>query len=178
MPLARSIKGPATGDVADVTFQVAPLHTTFGHFGTLFVMGPEGAPPFTALDRQLVISLVEMAASGVEGLGTYDDALQQHGWLRAAGEVSQRLAGTACDEQENRQLIADRVHHLAAARAVTISLPVPDHQDRIRVLVAVGLGSEELVGQDYVLDGSLAGSAITSRRGQLSRPRICSAYFL
>jgi signal transduction histidine kinase len=73
------------------------------------------------------------------------------------------------DELEVWELIATRVFSLATALTVTISMPLPQDLARIGVLVAVGAGSTELVGQHYPAAGSIAGLALSESEGQLNR---------
>lgn len=148
-------------DRARPVLQVS-LTTLTGGSGRLYVVGQAGRPPFTAADEELLAEFAKMAALTVENALHDQQSRQQVKWLRGLTLITQSLLQAGADEMAVWQEIADRVHQLARARTVTISVVSEDDPDLLEVRVAAGVGADQLRGTVYRAVGSLPAQAMAA----------------
>ena len=147
-----------------------PLSTTTGGSGLLYVVGRGGRAPFTRVDAELMDEFAKMAALTVENALYTQQSRQQVRWLRGLTLITQALLQAGPDEMSVWQEIADRVHQLARARTVTISTISEHDPAQLEVRVAAGVDAEQLPGQRYAAEGSLAAQAMAAGSWQVGAP--------
>lgn len=147
-----------------------PLPGRNGLVAHLYIFGPAGGPPVSALNRQLSTSLAAVTAAAIESAGVRAERRQDHRWLQASIEINRKLITGYDDEMEVWQLIARHAVDVAEAWTVTLCMPSRYHQDLMRVVVAAGHGAEQLVGDEYPIAGSLTGQVMATGHGQLGAP--------
>lgn len=155
------------GDSANRWVLVLGLQSRRGQIGNLVVVLEPEAAPFGLVEEQMLVSLSGLAAAGADSLGVFEVSQRRQQWLEAASDISHLLTAPEVDELRVWQRIAGHVHHLTAARTVTIATPSSTDPALMKVVVAAGVGAEELVGHTFPAAGSASGEAVTSQRGQV-----------
>ena len=143
------------------------MRTRSGVTGQLYLLGRLDGGAFSAIDREVVAGLVQITGLGVDNIGRLEEAKLRQEWLRGSSEISQRLLASFEDERAVWQTIARWVSWLGAAQTVTIASPVPGRPGWLQVAVAAGAGEDELVGQEYPVEGSPAARAMETGCGEL-----------
>jgi hypothetical protein len=141
------------------SFLGVPIRVRNEVFGNLYLSESTRAE-FTAEDEQLVQALAASAAVAIENARLYDVAEKRQEWLRASASISQALilgdAAPVSTEavpaapnavEDSLEVIARRGGEIARADVVTVVRPVSDDAG-LRVEVAVGTGTDHLVGLD------------------------------
>lgn len=136
-------------------FLGVPIRVRGEVFGNLY-LADIGSREFTAEDEELVSALAATAGIAIANARLYDEAKRRQRWLQASTEVTRELLTT--DDSAHFPMLAAQVHRLADADAVTVVLP--GHDGRFKVVVAVGVGAEKLTGMRYLREGTFAGHVL------------------
>ncbi|MBE1495702.1 GAF domain-containing protein [Amycolatopsis lexingtonensis] len=112
---------------------------------------------FTAEDEQLALALAATAGQAIDNARLYETARKQQEWLAASGAIMRELLSTGSGRP--LELIAGHTLDLADADLVTVVRP---DGERLRIEVAVGLGTEELAGSVLEPDGTMSGQVFTT----------------
>lgn len=140
------------GDPRSVGFPPGhpPMHTFLGvpialrgvAYGNLYLAEKEGGADFTDGDEEAVQLLAAQAAVAIENARLYESATRWSAQLESLNEVANALV-TEFELPRLLQLIAQRLHQLIGARAVTIALPAGEGA---RIEAAAGEEAESLLG--------------------------------
>ncbi len=159
---ARSAGFPPEHPPMD-SFLGVPIRVRGLVFGNLY-LAEALSGEFTAEDEELVIALAATAGVAIENARLFEQAERRQNWLRASTQISGQLLSV--DGEEPLQLIAREAREIADADLVTVVLPTSNAQ-RLMVEVASGIHAEELAGNTFAIEGSLAGAAFESGRAVL-----------
>lgn len=143
-----------------------PMHTFLGVpitvrgevFGNLYLTERTSGGDFSAQDVELASALAATAAIAIENARLFEEARSRQEWLAASTELAVETATASADEAVRSAV--ERVHRLAGADVVT--LVVPDGEEQLRIVDAVGDGADVLVGFSYPLRGTLTEVVLTS----------------
>ena len=140
------------------------VHLRSGHrtLGLLYVCNPVEAASFSADTEALAASLGATLGAALGNAGLLRDALRNRRWMRASTMLTRELFGQ--DENESLRRISDLARELADADLVMM-LTVED--DSARVRYARGLGSEDRVGQTYLMAGTWTGRVVSTGRPEV-----------
>jgi signal transduction histidine kinase len=144
------------------TFVGVPILVRGVVYGDLYVAEKE-AGEFTEGDEEIVTMLAAQTGVTIEKVQIHEGATR---WIRQL-ETLDELTRSVLEERDVSrllELVARRLRELVGARGVLISLPTP--AGRLRVVVAVGEGLEDLVGYDVPTTSK---KARTLKRGQSER---------
>ncbi|HET8758622.1 MAG TPA: GAF domain-containing protein, partial [Solirubrobacteraceae bacterium] len=124
---------------------------------------------FTDDDEQAVVMLARYAGIAIDNArrigelsGRRDELERTLAAMRATTEISRALAGET-DLDVVLELIAKRGRALVGASALLIELVTGD---RIRVAAAAGAVDREIVGRDFEIAATVAGTVLETRRPQ------------
>jgi signal transduction histidine kinase len=140
------------------SFLGVPVHVRDEVFGNLYLANSSKAG-FTAEDEQLVGALALAAGTAISNARLYAESRLQQRWLEASVEIGAQML--ASSGEDPLRMIARRAIGIADADLVSVSLVSPD-RTAIVVEVAVGRQADELIGQRFRLDETLAGQVIES----------------
>lgn len=132
-------------------FLGVPIRVRDEIFGNLYLTRLDDRG-FTAEDEELVLALAATAGVAIENARLFEESRRRQDWLRSSTEITHGvLSGT---EVPPLRLIAEKVLELAEADVVALLQPVGDASE-IEVVVAVGAGSDEVIGTHYALEGTI-----------------------
>ncbi len=134
-------------------------------FGNLYLSEKSDGDDFTAEDEDLVLALAATAGIAIENARLYTESRLQQEWLRASGDITKDLLAPHESEDDVLRRVATSVRRLADADLVAILRPLPRDGRRLAVVAATGPGAEALTGSEVAASGSLAGRAMSERRG-------------
>ncbi|MDT4928718.1 MAG: hypothetical protein QOF92_1585 [Pseudonocardiales bacterium] len=154
----RSTGFPAGHPPMD-SFLGVPIRVRGEVFGNLYLTD-SAAGEFTAEDEELVGALAMAAGTALSNGRLLDESRLQQRWLAASVEISAQLL--AAVGEDPLRMIARRAIEIADADLVTVGLLTPDAAE-LMIEVASGAGSDELLGQRFSLEKTLAGRAIEER---------------
>ena len=126
------------------TFLGVPVALRGVAYGNLYLTEKEGGEDFTPLDEEAVTLLAGQAAVAIENARLYEAATRWSSQLESLNEVADALV-TEFDLGRLLQLVAERLHGLIGATAVTIALP---HGDGARIEAAAGDGAGRFIGTE------------------------------
>jgi signal transduction histidine kinase len=126
------------------TFLGVPVALRGVAYGNLYLTEKENGEDFSDEDEELVTLLAAQAAVAIENARLYEAATRWSSQLESLNEVADALV-TEFDLGRLLQLVADRLHGLLGAKAVTIALPFGDHA---RIEASAGEDAEEFVGME------------------------------
>jgi len=141
-------------------FLGVPVRVRDEVFGNLYLTEP-AAGRFTEEDEELVASLAATAGIAIENARLFDDSVRRERWSNALAEVTQALLSGADDNA--LAVVAERLATVVGADLVTVIVPAGT-PGVLRVEIARGEGSAELVGREYPAEDSLAGRVLASGR--------------
>jgi two-component system, NarL family, sensor histidine kinase DevS len=157
--------GPNRQTAAELPVRRIPVGMPAGPSGALYLLG--GPPADDEARDALVEQFVTLAAQLVENAVRHEESHQELAWRQALADVSQvLLRPSGDDETQVWQHIADHVQTLTRARTVTISAPSEDDPELLQVVVAAGLGRDQLPGLRFRRSGSLSQLAMSTRTSQ------------
>src|SRR5438105_478585 len=140
------------------SFLGAPIRAHGRVFGNIYLTDKQSAPEFTEDDEAALMVLATQAGVAIANAHLYEEIRLRERWLESVRDVATTLlAGN--EARSVLQLLADRARELVDADMATISVP---EQGQLRVLVADGVGAEELLNFDVPLTGSLSAEVIGS----------------
>jgi signal transduction histidine kinase len=126
------------------TFLGAPVALRGVAYGNIYLTEKEGGEDFTDADEETVLILASQAAVAIENARLYEAATRWSSQLESLNDVANALI-TEFDLPRLRQLVAERLHGLIGATAVTISVPFGDHA---RVAAAAGDDADQFLGME------------------------------
>ncbi len=138
------------------SFLGVPVRVRGEVFGNLYLT-ESAAGQFTDEDEELVRSLAVTAGTAISNARLYSESRLQQRWLSASVEISAQLLTSAGEDP--LRMIARRAGEIAEADVVTVALLTADAAE-VMIEVAVGDSAQELLGQKFHLDDTLAGKAI------------------
>lgn len=137
-------------------FLGVPVRSRDAVFGNLYLTDPLDGRPFTDEDVELIQALASTAGIAVENARLFADSERRQEWLRASSEISRALLAETSQDLGVLRRVTDSVLRLADADVVTLVLPTEDDPESLEVVVASGLGADDLTGAPFSAVGSLA----------------------
>jgi signal transduction histidine kinase len=147
------------------TFLGVPIRNRDQVFGNLYLTNRLDGNEFTAEDEELIWALAATASIAIENARLYEESRQRQEWLRASGEISRNLLLSEDNDIDTLRRIAVSVKRLAAADVVSVVLPLLSGEGELEVVMAVGIGQEDLSGLRYPPADTIAWHAMQERRG-------------
>jgi signal transduction histidine kinase len=142
------------------TFLGAPVRIRDEVFGNLYLTEKEGGGEFDEEDEAVLVALGAAAGVAIGNARLYEEARRQQRWLRASGDVTQRLlSGAATDEV--LALVMGEALEISGADLVVLALPVANRTQLV-IEHAAGEGAEEAIGLVLPVDGSASGIVLDS----------------
>jgi signal transduction histidine kinase len=141
------------------TFLGAPVRIRDEVFGNLYLTEKEGGAQFDDEDEAVIIALGAAAGVAIGNARLYQEARRQQQWLRASGEVTERLlsgAGTG----EVLALVTGHALEISGADLVVLALPAGS--GHMVIEHAAGEGAEGAVGLALPAAGSVSGIVQTT----------------
>jgi signal transduction histidine kinase len=138
-------------------------------FGNLYLTDRLEGNAFTAEDEELISALAATASIAIENARLYEESRQRQEWLRASGEISRNLLMSEDTDIDTLRRIAVSVKRLAAADVVSVVLPLLSGEGELEVVMAVGIGQEDLSGLRYPPADTIAWHAMQEGRGLIVR---------
>lgn len=132
-------------------FLGVPIRVRDEVFGTLY-LASEDVRTFTAEDEEVLSALAATAGVAIDNARLHEESVKRQEWLEATTDTTHRVLVQSGEEA--LRTIGRRVAGLSAADVVAVA--VPDGDDAVRVVAAVGLEADRLVGFRYSLAGSLS----------------------
>lgn len=127
------------------TFLGVPIRIRDQVFGNLYLAEKQGGEQFTDDDEELVMALSVAAGAAIDNARLYEATQTRQRWLEATAEITGVLLGADLHRTAALELVADRAREVSGAELTLVLLA--DHDaGTLRVEVAVGTGSAELVG--------------------------------
>ncbi|TAM91346.1 MAG: GAF domain-containing protein [Jatrophihabitans sp.] len=134
-------------------------------FGNLYLTESRNGA-FSEEDESLVASLARAAATAISNARLYQEARVKQRWLSASVDIGSQLL--ASEGEDPLRMVARYASDIADADLASVGVITADGQD-IFVEVAIGERADELIGQRFPLEGSLARRAVTTRSPLLIR---------
>jgi signal transduction histidine kinase len=156
---ARSFGFPA-GHPPMKTFLGAPVRIRDEVFGNLYLTEKEGGAEFDDEDEAVLAALGAAAGVAIGNARLYEEARRQQRWLRASGDVTQRLLSGAATG-EVLALVTGEALEMSGADLVVLALPVAGRAQLV-IEHAAGAGAEEAVGLVLPIAGSVSGMVLDS----------------
>ena len=147
------------------TFLGVPIRNRDQIFGNLYLTNRLDGNEFTAEDEELISALAATASIAIENARLYEESRQRQEWLRASGEISRNLLLSEDTDIDTLRRIAESVKRLAAADVVSGVLPLLSGAGELEVVMAVGIGQEDLSGLRYPPADTIAWHAMQEGRG-------------
>ena len=129
-------------------------------FGNLYLAESEHGR-FSAEDEELVSALAVAAGTAIGNARLYDEATLQQRWLTASAGIGEQLLSGSGDDP--LKTIARSALEIADADTVTLGV-LADAGSSLLVEVALGRGTESLVGNRFPLSDIVGGLAVEGRR--------------
>jgi signal transduction histidine kinase len=142
------------------TFLGVPVRIRDEIYGNLYLTEKEDGAEFDDEDEAVLTALAAAAGVAIGNARLYDEARRQQRWLRASGEVSQRLLSEA-DADEVLALATGLALELSGADLVVLALPTRDGR-RLVIEHAAGEGAEEALGLVLPVGRSVSGLVLGS----------------
>ena len=142
------------------TFLGVPVRIRDEVFGNLYLTEKEGGAEFDDEDEAVLVALGAAAGVAIGNARLYGEARRQQRWLRASGEVTQRLLSGA-DADEVLALVTGQALEISGADLVVLALPAGDGKQLV-IEHAAGEGREEVVGLVLPVAGSVSGMVLGS----------------
>jgi len=152
----RSVGFPENHPPMD-SFLGVPIRVRDTVFGNLYLTDRRDGG-FTQEDEELIASLATTAGIAIDNARLFDRTRRQERLSRALSDISATLLSE--EATDALALVADRV--ALAVPADLITVVVPSGPDEVRVDVARGPGSDEIVGALFPAAGTLADQAMTT----------------
>jgi signal transduction histidine kinase len=155
----RSFGFPA-GHPPMKTFLGAPVRIREEVFGNLYLTEKRGGTDFDEDDQAVLVALAAAAGVAIENARLYDEARRQQRWLRASGEVTQRLLSEAGTD-EVLALVTQQALEISGADLVTLALPAANRSQLV-IEHAAGEGAAEAIGLVLPVRASVSGLVLDS----------------
>jgi len=141
------------------SFLGVPVRIREEVYGNLYLTEKQGGD-FDEEDEALVQALAAAAGVAVDNARLYAEARRQQQWLRATGEVAQRLL-SGDQPEEVLDLVTQQALELSGADLVALALPTGD-RTRLVIEHASGDGAAEALGLVLPAEGSASGIVMAS----------------
>jgi signal transduction histidine kinase len=165
---ARSYGFPP-GHPPMTTFLGVPIAVRGEAYGNLYLTDKSGGQEFTEGDEQLVVVLSEWAAVAIDNARLYENVERRRAdleravrGLEATAAIS-RAVGFETELDRVLELIVKRGRAMSEARSFIVLL---QHDDVLRVEAAAGEIGSEVVGASIPVEGTLAGTVVTTGNGE------------
>ena len=158
---ARSFGFP-DGHPAMKSFLGAPVRVRDEVYGNLYLTEKLDGGEFDDEDEAVLVALGAAAGVAIGNARLYKEAQRQQQWLRASGEVTQRLLSGA-HTGEVLALVTERALEISGADLVVLALPADDGRQLV-IEHAAGDGAAEAVG--LVLPVSHSASGLVLHTGK------------
>jgi signal transduction histidine kinase len=155
----RSFGFPA-GHPPMKTFLGAPVRIRDEVYGNLYLTEKAGGAEFDEEDQAVLAALGAAAGVAVGNARLYEEARRQQQWLRASGEVTQRLLSET-DFDEVLAVVTQQALEMSGADLVVLALPVGIGLQLV-IEHAAGEGAQEAMGLTLPLSGSVSGLVLNS----------------
>ena len=153
-----------------ITFLGVPVEVRGEAYGNLYLTDKEGGAKFTESDEQLAVVLSEWAAVAIDNARLYENVERRRvdleravNGLEATAAIA-RAVGFETDIKRVLELIVKRGRAMSEARSFLVLL---QDGDVLRVQAAAGEVGAEVLGTELPVEGSLAGTVVTSGEGAL-----------
>jgi signal transduction histidine kinase len=134
------------------SFLGVPVRVRDEVFGNLYLSNSSKGH-FDEDDEALVMSLAATAGVAIDNARLFQRSRRRQEWLAASAEVTRRIL--AAGDEGAVHTIVETVRRLADARMVALLRPAGDGAE-VRVLAAVGEGTDRLVGERFPVAGTLS----------------------
>jgi signal transduction histidine kinase len=141
------------------SFLGVPVRIRDEVYGNLYLTEKQGGD-FDEEDEALVHALAAAAGVAIENARLYAEARRQQQWLRATGEVTQRLL-YGDQTSDVLQQVAEQALQISGADLVVLALPTVDRK-RLVIEHACGDGAAEALGLVLPAEGSASGIVMAS----------------
>jgi signal transduction histidine kinase len=141
------------------SFLGVPVRIRDEVYGNLYLTEKQGGD-FDEEDEALVQALAAAAGVAIENARLYAEARRQQQWLRATGEVTQRLL-SGDQPGEVLDLVVSQALEISGADLVVLALPTGDRK-RLVIEHACGEGAAEALGLVLPTEGSASGIVMAS----------------
>jgi signal transduction histidine kinase len=142
------------------TFLGAPVRIRDEVYGNLYLTEKLGGAEFDDEDEAVLVALGAAAGVAIGNARLYEEARRQQRWLRASGEVTQRLlSGAKTDEV--LALVIGHALEISGADLVMLALPFAS-RTQVAIEHAAGAGAEEAIGLVLAAAGSESGTVLDS----------------
>jgi len=141
------------------SFLGVPVRIRDEVYGNLYLTEKQGGD-FDVEDEALVQSLAAAAGVAFENARLYAEARRQQQWLRATGEVTQRLL-SGDPRGEVLDLVTSQALEISRADLVVLALPAGDRKQLV-IEHACGDGAAEALGLVLPAGGSASGIVMAS----------------
>jgi signal transduction histidine kinase len=148
------------GHPAMRSFLGAPVRVRDEVYGNLYLTEKRHGAEFDDDDEALLVALGAAAGVAIGNARLYQEAQRQQQWLRASGEVTQRLlsgSGTG----EVLALVTEQALEISGADLAVLALPAGDGSLLV-IEHAAGRGAAEAVGLVLPVAGSASGLVLGS----------------
>jgi len=141
------------------SFLGVPVRIRDEVYGNLYLTEKQGGD-FDEEDEALVHALAAAAGVAIENARLYAEARRQQQWLRATGEVTQRLL-SGDHRGEVLDLVTSQALGISGADLVVLALPAGDRKQLV-IEHACGDGAAEALGLVLPAEGSASGIVMAS----------------
>lgn len=148
-------------------FLGVPITIRQATFGSLYLTEPTVGPEFTEADEIAARALAAAAAVAIDNARLFDRMRTTAKWMEASRAITTALASETDPVQQPLKMIAERACALTDAEQAIVLVPTDsdlpaDEVDTLVVATAVGMMSEEVVGQRIPVDDSTIGGVYRS----------------
>jgi signal transduction histidine kinase len=143
------------GHPAMKSFLGAPVRVRDEVYGNLYLTEKQDGGEFDDEDEAVLVALGAAAGVAIGNARLYKEAQRQQQWLRASGEVTQRLLSGA-DTADVLALVTERALDISGADLVVLALPAGDGKLLV-IEHAAGEGVAEAAGLVLPVAGSASG---------------------
>lgn len=136
-------------------------------FGSLYLTSDEHGRTFSEYDELSARVLTSAAAAAIDNAQLFDRVRTTATWVQASREIATALLSEAEPLQKPMQLIAERARELTGAEQAIVLVPAShgastDEETTLVVSTAVGIRSEDVLGQRVPINGSTSGGVFLS----------------
>lgn len=137
------------------------------NFGSLYLTEPAGRAAFTEADEGAALALASAAAVAIDNARLYDRVRVTAKWMEASRTITTALASGTEPIANPLLMIAERLCELTSAEQAIVLVPTDadlptDEVDTLVVSTAVGVFTDEVLGQQVPVEGSTTGSVFRS----------------
>jgi signal transduction histidine kinase len=145
-----------------------PIYIRQNMFGSLYLTEPESRATFSESDEVVVGALAAAAAVAIDNARLFDREHANAKWMEASRAITTALLSEADPVAQPLRLIAERARELTEAEQAIVLVPsdadLPAEEvETLVVSTAVGLWTDEVLGQEVPVEGSTTGGVFRSR---------------